>query len=57
MATPEREVAGQWPHQLQVGCSLSKLQILALNTKAAASRVHTDLKDELRTACWEAWGW
>lgn len=54
MATPEREVAGKWLHQLQVGCSLSKLQTLALNTTAAA-RVHTDLKDELRTACWEAW--
>lgn len=55
MTTPEREVAGKWPHHLHVVYSLSKLQTLALNAKAAANTVHTDLKDELRTACWEAW--
>lgn len=57
MATPEREAAGNWPYHLQVGCNLQKLQTLALNTKAAANRVHTDLKDGLRTACWEACRW
>lgn len=54
MTTPEREVAGKWPHHLHVGCSLSKLKTLALNTKAAANTAHIDLKDELRTACWDA---
>lgn len=41
MATPEREAVGKWPHHLKVGCSLSKLHTLALDTKAPANTPST----------------